>query len=104
ERDGTEGEGARGCRGGSGRRVSSRPWSRLDVKLVEHFEPQGKIKNGGKTGEKDGNNQGPPFFCEDQCRQGERHKDEHEGHAYADHLHPIAHWICVPEEKDCEEY
>jgi len=74
------------------------------VKFVERFEPQSKIKNGSKTSEKGGNHQVPPFFCEDQCRQGERQKDEHEGNAYADHLHPIAHWICVPEEKDREEY
>jgi|SoiMethySBSTD1v2_1073268.scaffolds.fasta_scaffold1833945_2 hypothetical protein len=63
-----------------------------------------QIKNGDKIGEKGGNHQVPPFFCEDQCRQGERPKDEHEGDAYADHLHPIAHWICVPEEKAREEY
>src|SRR5262249_41751312 len=42
---------------------------RLDVKLVERFEPESKIKNGGKTGEKGGNHQVPPFFREDQCRQ-----------------------------------
>jgi len=34
------------------------------VKLVERFEPQSKIKNGGKTGEKGGNHQVPPFFRE----------------------------------------
>lgn len=65
------------------------------MKLVERFEPQSKIKNGGKTGKKGGNHQVPPFFCEDQCRQGERQEDE--GDAYADHLHPVAHWICVLE-------
>ena len=74
------------------------------MKFVERFEPQSKIKNGGKIGEKGGNHQVPPFFCEDQCQQGERQKDEHEGDAYADHFHPIAHWICVPEEKAREEY
>ena len=34
------------------------------MKFVERFEPQSKIKNGSKTGEKGGNHHVPPFFCE----------------------------------------
>jgi hypothetical protein len=74
------------------------------VKLVERFEPQSKIKNGGKTGKRKAATTSCRLsFAKDQCWQGERQEDEHEGDAYADHLHPVAHWICLLEEKDGEE-
>src|SRR5262249_45057415 len=105
ERDGVEGEGARGCRGRPrGRGVgTSIPRRRSDAELRQRFEPQKDLENGGKTSEKGGNRQVPPFFCKDQRRQSERQEDEHEGSAGACHLHPIPHGICVSEEKDDEK-
>src|SRR5215471_12446913 len=79
------------------------PRRRSDTELRQRFEPQKDLENGGKTSEKGGNRQVPPFFCKDQRRQSERQEDEHEGSAGACHLHPIPHGICVSEEKDDEK-
>jgi len=71
--------------------------------LIDHFEPQGKIGEGGEGRETCGEHQPPPVPRKDKRGQSKWQEDEHNGEADSRHLHTVTMRIGVFEDEDSEK-
>jgi hypothetical protein len=76
----------------------------LDTELVESFEPEGEIEDGGDSRDNSGKHENPSVLGEEESRQAERQENEHEGCARTHHSMPSPLGVGVLGQENGQEH